>query len=151
MFINIYSKGHYPANALSNFYPHTFNFDGFENITCMEAFLQSLKFEDANKQLCVLYKNAKEAKAIGSAQSWKKNLYWNGRKFERYSKEYVDLIEAAYHSLLANPNFRQALIDSGKNILLHTIGKTLRKNTVLTWWEFTGILHRLRKDVRQNG
>lgn len=151
MFINIYSKGHYPANALSNFYPHTFNFDSFENIPCMEAFLQSLKFEDIGEQQRVLYMNAKNAKTIGSAHSWNKYLYWKGREIDRFSKEYYFLIESAFRSLSMNPNFRQALIDSGKNILLHTIGKTLRKNTVLTWWELTGILHRLRKDVKQNG
>lgn len=43
MFINIYSKGRYSANALSNFYSHSFAFEGFKNIPCMEAFLQSLK------------------------------------------------------------------------------------------------------------
>lgn len=46
MFINIYSKGKYPANMLSNFAPHEFDFDGYKRIPCMESFLQSLKFQD---------------------------------------------------------------------------------------------------------
>ena len=70
MFINIYLKGRYSANALSNFYSHSFAFEGFKKITCMEAFLQSLKFEDLNNQRYMLYLNAKEAKIIGGAQSW---------------------------------------------------------------------------------
>ena len=45
MFINIYLKGRYPANALSDFHSHSFAFDGFKKIPCMEAFLQSIKFE----------------------------------------------------------------------------------------------------------
>lgn len=151
MVINIYSKGRYPANTLSNFAPNCFDFDGFTNIPCMEAFLQSLKFEDTGEQQRVLYMNAKEAKAVGSAQKWEKYLYWNGRKLERFSKEYFSLIENAYSALSRNPNFSQALVDSGRKVLLHTIGKTLRRNTVLTWWEFTKILHKLRKAVNRKG
>ena len=30
MFINIYSKGKYPGNLLSNFAPHTFDFGGYK-------------------------------------------------------------------------------------------------------------------------
>lgn len=105
--INIYSKGKYPANKLSNFAPNSFDFNGFTNIPCMESFLQSLKFEDAREQQRVLYMNAKEAKTVGSAQKWKKFLFWNGKKFNRFSKEYFSLIENAYNSLLMNPNFRQ--------------------------------------------
>lgn len=151
MIINIYSKGKYPANALSNFAPNCFDFDGFTNIPCMEAFLQSLKFEDAREQQCVLYMHAKEAKTAGCAQKWEKYLYWNGRKLNRFSKDYFSLIENAYNALSMNPHFRQALVDSGRKILLHTIGKTCRRNTVLTWWEFTTILHKLRKTARRNG
>lgn len=40
--IDIHSKGKWPSNVLSNFYPHRFKFDG---VWCrsMEGFLQSLK------------------------------------------------------------------------------------------------------------
>ena len=149
MFINIKFKGNYPANALSNFYPHEFNFDGFENITCMEAFLQSLKFENIKDQKHILYMNAKDAKKYGSMQNWCEYLYWKGKKIDRFSREYLSLIKSAYHSLFANPHFRQALIASKSKLLFHTLGKTLRKNTVLTWWEFVGILYKLRKEVWQ--
>lgn len=151
MFINIYSKGKYPANMLSNFAPHEFDFDGFKQIPCMESFLQSLKFQDVVEQRRVLYMTAKEAKTYGGTRSWDGYLYWKGKKIDRFSKEYLHLIENAYRAMLANPNFKQALIDSKSNILFHTIGKSSRKSTVLTSYEFVKMLYKMRKEVRKNG
>lgn len=151
MFINIYSKGKYPANMLSNFAPHAFDFDGYKQIPCMESFLQSLKFQDIAEQKRVLYMTAKEAKIYGSSKNWDGILYWKDKKIDRFSKEYLCFIESAYRSMLSNPNFKCALIDSKRKLLFHTIGKTLRKNTVLTWWEFIWLLYKMRKEVRHNG
>lgn len=147
MVINIHSTGRYPADALSNFAPHAFSFDGHTDIPCMEAFLQSLKFEDPQEQQRVLAMPAREAKQAGSSRQWHRFLYWNGRKIDRFSADYARLIESAYRCLLQNPAFRQALADSKGRLLLHTIGKAFRRNTVLTWWEFVGMLHKLRKEV----
>lgn len=147
MFINIYSQGRYPANALSNFAPHKFDFDGFNNIPCMEAFLQSLKFEDITKQKQVLYMNAKDAKKTGSQKNWDRYLFWKGQKIDRHSQEYNQLVERAYRKLLMNDDFRQALINTKRKILIHSIGKFSRKKTVLTWWEFVRILTKLRKEI----
>lgn len=151
MFINIYSKGRYPANMLSNFAPHLFDFDGYKGIPCMEAFLQSLKFQDAFEQQRVLYMTAKEAKEHGGQKIWCRYLFWKGKQIDRFSIEYRGLLERAYRAMLANPNFKEALIDSKRKLLFHTVGKTLRKNTVLTWWEFVGLLYKMRKEVRKNG
>lgn len=151
MLINIYSKGKYPANVLSNFAANAFDFAGYKQIPCMESFLQSLKFEDSTEQQRVLYMTAKEAKSYGGEKSWNRYLYWEGKKVDRFSKAYRSLLEDAYRSMLANPKFKQALIDSRRKLLFHTIGRTMRKNTVLTWWEFVWVLYKLRKEVRQNG
>lgn len=94
---------------------------------------------------------AKEAKVYGSAKSWNRFLYWEGKKVDRFSKAYRSLLEDAYRSMLVNPKFKQALIDSRRNLFFYTMGKTVRRNTVLTWWEFVWILYKLRKDVRRNG
>ena len=53
--MDVGSKGHYPANALSNFSPHRFILDGVE-CASMEGFLQSLKFRPADMQayICTL-------------------------------------------------------------------------------------------------
>lgn len=136
---------------LSNFAPHIFNFDGYERIPCMESFLQSLKFKDVTEQERVLYMSAKEAKLYGGTKDWNGCLYWKSKKINRYSKEYQHLLENAYRAMLSNPDFKQALIDSGRKVFLHTIGKTMRKSTVLTWWEFAGVLYKMRKEVRMTG
>lgn len=147
VFINIYSKGRYPADALSNFAPHRFDFDGFDNIPCMEAFLQSLKCSDPVQQRQMLYLCAKEAKERGGNIEWNGVLTWKGQLIDRFSKDYTALVERAYRALLANDDFRRALAASKGKILLHTIGKTRRSQTVLTWWEFVGVLHKLRKEL----
>lgn len=147
MIVNVYSKGKYPADVLSNFAPNKFSFDGFDDIPCMEAFLQSLKFSDVEEQKRVLYLSAKAAKEAGTAKGWQRFLYWKGRRIDRFSKEYKALVWGAYKELLKNTDFRKALEFSGHKLLLHTIGKTFRRKTVLTWWEFTGILTRLRREV----
>lgn len=146
MFINIYSKGKYPANMLSNFAPHEFDFDGFKQITCMESFLQSLKFRDVIEQRRVLYMTAKEAKEYGIHKNWCRYLFWKGKQIDRFSIEHRDLLESAYRAMLDNPNFKQALIDLKRNLLLHTIEKTSRRRTVLTWWEFVGLLYKMRSE-----
>ena len=72
MLINIYSKGKYPANVLSNFAANEFDFAGYKQIPCMESFLQSLKFEDSAKQQRVLYMTAKVGtdSYTGKARKW---------------------------------------------------------------------------------
>ncbi len=145
MFLNIYSKGKYPANELSNFAAHEFDFQGFEKIPSMESFLQSLKYSDIDEQIHVLYLNARDAKKTGTNMKWHRYLYWNNCVYDRNSKEYIKLIEQAYRALLSNDNFKKALIDSKGKILIHTIGKIRRSKTVLTSWEFCYILWKLRR------
>jgi predicted NAD-dependent protein-ADP-ribosyltransferase YbiA (DUF1768 family) len=48
--MDIYSKGEYPANVLSNFYPNGFELDGIK-CRSMESFLQSLKYKNTCRQL----------------------------------------------------------------------------------------------------
>lgn len=91
---------------------------------------------------------ASEAKLEGAKKKWKKYLYWKGAKINRFSSKYYDFILSAYRQLYQNTDFKTALISTGNKLLLHTIGRTFRKNTVLTWWEFTYILSKLRRESR---
>ena len=146
MFLNIHSKGKYPSNELSNFAKHPFFFD--VPINSMEGFLQSLKTPNNQANICQLV--GKDAKEIGKGIRWEKYLYWNGRTYDRFSKEYRDLIEQAYRAMLNNKGFKKALWDSRGKILIHTIGKCRRKSTVLTGWEFCSILMKLRKELTKD-
>ena len=59
--IDIYSKGEYPTNVLSNFCPRdNFVFEDVK-IASAESFLQSLKFKNPKKQIKICLLDAKSA------------------------------------------------------------------------------------------
>lgn len=139
----------YPANALSNFAPHPFTFDGVE-ISSMEGFLQSLKFqsEDMAKYVCTLVGYA--AKKKGQNKNWKvtQTLYWLGKPIKRESQEYQDLLDRAYQAMFdQSDSFRRALKASGNSTLTHSMGRTNARETVLTVREFCSRLTKLRNKL----
>lgn len=145
--IDIYSKGEYPANILSNFYPNGFVFDGVE-CASMEGFLQSLKYRNIEKQKAVCGTVGKQAKLAGNKKfAWKLtgNLYWKGQKYKRKSREFDDLRRRAYEALFANETFRDALQSAKGKTLIHSMGKHNKRTTILTEEEFIGYLNKLIK------
>ena len=151
--INIYSKSkNETARKLSNFYSHSFVFEG-QHFPCFESFLQCLKFSDPDEQLAVASMNAKEAKEKGQTKNWQASgyLYWKGKPINRYSTEYQQLLSRAYDALCENQVFAEALCQSRGKLLIHTIGKQIRKrNTVLTSFEFCKILMQKRSKLLRN-
>ena len=151
-FVDIYSKAEYPACALSNFAEHEFYID---NVKCssMEGFLQSLKFKSGKKQkqVCLLSgKEAKNSTRLTFAQlKWRTthNLYWQGKRINRFSDEYQILLDRAYKELSKNIGFQKALKDSLSYTLTHSIGKVDTRKTVLTEYEFVSRLNRIRNKV----
>lgn len=146
--IDIYSKGEYPANALSNFTANAFQLDGIQ-CTSMEGFLQSLKWRSIKKQKEICLLTGVDAKrSAGRIHNflWKltQNLYWNGVKYKRESATYSALITRAYDALYENSSFKEALDSTGAEPLCHSIGKHNKKETVLTEEEFIEQLYRLR-------
>lgn len=144
--MEIYSKGEYPANILSNFAPNSFIFDGIE-CASMEGFLQSLKFRNQYKQIKVCSLIGKEAKKIGSKKFfWKITgiVWWKGKKIKRSSPEFENLLADAYKSLYLNPQFRAALESTQGEVLSHSMGKHNKRKTILTEEEFITLLDMLR-------
>lgn len=146
--IDIYSKGEYPADALSNFAAYDFEVDG---VACasMEGYLQSLKFRSVKKQHEICMLTGKKAKfSAGRLRTflWKftQTLYWNGRKYKRSSPAYQELITKAYGCLWENEKFRNALLSTENEPLCHKMGGQDIRKTVLTEQEFIGQLNRLR-------
>lgn len=150
--INIHSTGRYPSCALSNFAKHEFYID---NVKCssMEGFLQSLKFKSVKKQkrACLLSgTDAKNSTKCTLAQiRWRitHNLYWQGKRINRFSDEYQRLLDRAYCELSKNKDFIKALGDTAEQELVHSIGKNNIRKTVLTEYEFISRLNRIRDDV----
>lgn len=147
--IEIYSKGEYPANVLSNFSPNGFVFDGVK-CASMEGFLQSLKYRSVKKQTRVCALSGKQAKAAGKKKFlWKLtgNLYWKGSRYKRNGKKFDELRFRAYEALLGNETFRNALLAARGKTLKHSMGKHVKRTTVLTEEEFIGYLDRLSEKL----
>lgn len=152
--LDIYSKGEYPADVLSNFYPNAFVFDG---VPCqsMEGFLQSLKYKDETEQRLVCSLVGKEAKEAGQRKwlwKWTGNTYWKGKKIRRKSDAFKKLILDAYVQLFQqNDKFYEAVqwltVGQGKSLeIKHTIGKRKERQTILTEQEFVFCIEYLRKN-----
>ena len=147
--IDIHSKGDYPANELSNFFPHPFVIDGVE-CASMEGFLQSLKFISTKTQKAVCALSGKAAKNKGKHKFlWKLtgNIHWNGKKLSRYGEEYQTLLSRAYAALAQNERFIAALTASIGAELCHSIGCRDPKYTILTEQEFIAQLTALRNNL----
>ena len=116
----------------------------------MEGFLQSLKFKSKSKQarVCLLSGvDAKKSTRHTLAQlRWKltHTLYWQGKPIDRFSGEYQELLDKAYKELSYNMNFQKAIKSSSASTLIHTIGKTDARKTVLTEYEFISRLQAIR-------
>jgi predicted NAD-dependent protein-ADP-ribosyltransferase YbiA (DUF1768 family) len=147
--IDIYSKGEYPANVLSNFHPNEFVIDGVR-CASMEGFLQSLKFKSKKRQAAVCALVGIEAKKRGKRKFlWKMtgNIFWQGKKLKRESIPYLELITRAYAEMCRqSKEFRLALMATVGARLTHNIGKSNPKKTILTADEFTYCLDLLRED-----
>lgn len=151
--VDISSKSEFPINMLSNFANNSFILDGV-NIASMEGFLQSLKYKSSESQRHICALTGKEAKKAGNHHNfWKitQILYWNGKRINRYSKEYTELITRAYDAMAAsNPEFVKILLSTGYKVLVHSVGKEYKWQTVLTEDEFTEEqLVRLRVKYRE--
>jgi len=146
--IDIYSKGEYPSNELSNFYPHEFFMDG---VRCgsMEGFLQSLKYRSQKKQRTVCALCGKEAKRRGQYKIlWRLFgvCHWGGVPYKRNSDEFKALVMRAYREMHSqNEGFRAALSAADGKRLLHTLGGKNKRKTILTEAEFISCLEQLRK------
>lgn len=140
------------AWALSNFTLHSFVLDG---VMCasMEGFLQSLKYEDEERQMAVCAKHGREAKKAGhGGRDWKSDqtLYWKGKAIPRDSGEFDALVTRAFDKRFENPHFRWALFLTLGRPLRHSIGKLDKSETVLTEQEFLYQLERLRKVISES-
>lgn len=145
---DINSQGPYPCNVLSNLHPNKFVMDDIE-FGSIEGFLQGLRYKNQLEQLEVFKLHGIKAKFAGRKKPIKNQmLYYRGSPFDRHSKKYQDLLNAAYAALGAqNQKFRDALKCTGDQQLTHSIGKTDPFDTILTNDEFIGRLICMRNMI----
>jgi hypothetical protein len=140
------------GKTLSNltFHPFTFRDIRFGSI---EGFLQSLKVRDADRAADVRVLAGYRAWKLGQeGNSWQdsQTLWFDGAAYPRASREYRELITAAYDACFEqNDGFVIALIESGDSCLVHTIGNHDQTRTTLTECEYIYQLYRLRARAQQ--
>jgi hypothetical protein len=115
----------------------------------MEGFLQSLKDDAILIQYDICKLIGIHAKRWGNAHNmrWKELqvLWWQGIEYDRHSDAYQTLLDRAYEALFMQcPEFRDALVKTGREILTHSIGKSDSYDTILTEDEFCSRLMKLR-------
>lgn len=111
-----------------------------------EGFLQSLKYQDIDKQAQICSMMGKEAKNMTSAQ-WQTDqiIWWKGSAINRQSKDFHDLIRKAYKALFEqNECFRIALMATHGMKLYHSQGEQNPYKTILTESEFCSVLTEIR-------
>lgn len=146
--VDIYSKGEYPADVLSNLCGNKFELDGF---LCgsMEGFLQSLKYADRQVQHQVCQMKGRKARQK-STNTWKvkQQVFWNGEVIERNGASFQLLLRRAYRAMFdQNERFRNALLLTRGKQLFHTRGAADPYKTILTEQEFCRILTEIRDSV----
>ena len=117
--IDVYSKGEYPADALSNFYPHAFVIDGIQ-CASMEGFLQSLKYASVKRQKRVCALVGKAAKRAGKRKLlWRltKNCIGTVKAFRGSARNTKPFLEAVA-SIFAPPEDRVFPPDTALNSLV---------------------------------
>ena len=151
--LDIWSKRPYPANVLSNLCSNGFRFEG---VLCgsMEGFLQSLKYQNIDKQRQICSMKGKNAKNMTSTH-WQTDqiVWWKGIAINRQSQDFQDLIRRAYQAMFEqNERFRIALMSTRGMKLYHSQGEQNSFKTILTESEFCSTLTEIREsyDVLHN-
>ena len=134
------------SRSLSNFTEHSFILDGVK-IRSMENFLQSLKLKVKSDEDTICLLPIFEARKICKNAEWWINgiLYWREKSYNRFRKEYQELLDLAFEALYKNPEFKKSLESTKDEKLTHKIGNSNTRNTVLTESEFISRLIKLRK------
>ena len=112
--------------------------------------MQSLKTNDEEKQIAICSLVGKDAKTVGSFNTEfdGSHLYWKGKPIDRFSEEYLTLLKRVYHARFEHDaNFRKALEYTKNKKLIHTVGKSDPKETILTDAEFINLLSELQKMI----
>ena len=147
-FVNVSYKAHGSLpKILSNLFPYSFYFKGYK-LHSIESFFQGIKFKNKKSQKLVFKLSGLDSNNIKAAQDyiWQEErvVYFMGKPYKRDSKEYEDLVDELYVSLLQNPLYVNALKSVGNKYILHIIGAPNTKESVFSRCEFEKQLNCLK-------
>lgn len=138
--------------VLSNLADKPFIFD-HERIRSLECVLQSIKIMDSTEQSLYFDRPGSWCKKFGRKIPWDqcRILWWKGNPMDRDGEEYQDFLDRLYGACFAQcEEFRRALIATGDQELLHSIGTADPEFTILTRDEFLTRLYILRDVANKN-
>lgn len=147
-FVNVGYKIHGAiSKVLSNLFPYEFYFRGFK-LNSIEPIFQAFKFKDAKMQKLLFKYYGLNSNNIKSASNydWKKTgiVYFLGKKFNRFEKEYAEFIDEVYISAIQNSLYRNVIKSIGNKYILHAMGGPKAENTSWTRLEFEKELNCLK-------
>ncbi|MCB1711448.1 MAG: hypothetical protein KDH96_02865 [Candidatus Riesia sp.] len=144
MKINIdYRSNIHIEKVLSNLQPCKFLFlDQYCN--SVEGVLQSLKFNDIDKQKSIIKLSGFPAKQAGKNIPYSM-LNWFGLQFNRHSQIYQDFLNELLYCSISQCEIRKnALLCSKDFVLKHDLGCDDASKTILTRTEFITNLNEIR-------
>lgn len=139
------------SKAISNLFPYEFYFKG-KKVASIESVFQGIKFKDKKVQNKVFKYSGIDSNNIKIATDydWEKTqeVYFQGKSYNRHSKDYEKFVDEIYISALMNPLYLGALKNIGNLYILHSIGETDKNLTVFSRYEFEYILNCLKDFVK---
>lgn len=139
------------SKCLSNLFPYEFYFKG-KKMFSIESFFQGIKFKDKKSQnlICNYYGLDSNNIKCTTNYNWKETqeIYFRGKKINRDSIEYNNLVSELYISLLQNPLYVGALKQASNKYIIHSIGVEDKTQTVFSRYEFEFMLNALKDFVK---
>ncbi len=150
--LNVFSKSSEPlARALSNFAHTPFELDGVQYAS-VEAFYQSLKFEDPHKRAEIALLWGNYAKAAAKRAEPAKQTTYMGTTISLGSAEHYALLERAIRAKLEqNPVIMRVFLESKSRPIIHETGRTTKSQADISPFpshEFTHLLTKIREDLK---
>lgn len=144
------------SSVLSNLFPHKFTMyidNGYNKVelASMEAFFRCLCCDGLDSRIfpeIACLSGMDSYRVRHALVDWRKSgmLSWDSKVFYRDSEHYQNLLKEAYDQLFdCSILFREALKKTKGKILMHSIGKTDTKETLLTKYEYIAMLNRERE------
>ena len=153
-FVNVGFSNHGRLpKILSNLFPYEFYFKGY-NFASAEGFFQGIKFKDKKARKLVYKMSGLNSNRIKAATDfdWTKTqtILFGNKEIDRHSKEYENLVDELYVSMLQNPLYVGALRAVKDKYILHAIGELDSNLTVFTRYEFEKELNCLKDYCLKN-
>ncbi len=153
-FVNVGFSNHGRLpKILSNLFPYEFYFKGYK-FSSAEGFFQGIKFKDKKARKLVYKMSGLNSNRIKAATDfdWQKNqtILFENKEIDRHGKEYENLVDELYVSMLQNPLYVGALKAVKDKYILHAIGEPDSNLTVFTRYEFEKELNCLKDYCLKN-